>query len=311
MPFWRSDAQSSLLEGREVRIGAFELIEPIPELNEPYVLAVLSPWIDVNNVGTLTLSGLETQFKAKELARLARPGNFFDFTRYRPILYYEEGIRRVKIPNTTLSYAKREGGNDLLFLHLLEPHSLSEAYTDSVLRLLKTLKVKKYCLLGSMYDVVPHTRPLIVNGGAIGRETEIDLKRSEAQPSDYQGPTTFTVMITQRAPEFGIETIWFIVSLPQYVRLEEDFLGKVRLMEILNLLYNIPIDKKDFERASEQLNLINQKVEKTPELRNLLPQLETLYEVRIKRKEGEKMPKLSPEMEGALWEIIGKDFGEA
>ena len=294
-----------------MRIGAFELIEPIPELNEPYVLAVLSPWIDVNNVGTLTLSGLETQFKAKELARLARPGNFFDFTRYRPILYYEEGIRRVKIPNTTLSYAKREGGNDLLFLHLLEPHSLSEAYTDSVLRLLKTLKVKKYCLLGSMYDVVPHTRPLIVNGGAIGRETELDLKRSEAQPSDYQGPTTFTVMITQRAPEFGIETIWFIVSLPQYVRLEEDFLGKVRLMEILNLLYNIPIDKKDFERASEQLNLINQKVEKTPELRNLLPQLETLYEVRIKRKEGERMPKLSPEMEEVLWEIIGKDFGEA
>ena len=294
-----------------MRIDAFELIEPVPELNEPYVLAVLSPWIDVNNVGTLTLSGLETQFRAKELARLARPGNFFDFTRYRPILYYEEGIRRVKIPNTTLSYAKREGGNDLLFLHLLEPHSLSEAYTDSVLRLLKTLKVKKYCLLGSMYDVVPHTRPLIVNGGAIGRETELDLKRSEAQPSDYQGPTTFTVMITQRAPEFGIETIWFIVSLPQYVRLEEDFLGKVRLMEILNLLYNIPIDKKDFEMASEQLNLINQKVEKTPELRNLLPQLETLYEVRIKRKEGEKMPKLSPEMEGALWEIIGKDFGEA
>jgi predicted ATP-grasp superfamily ATP-dependent carboligase len=299
------------LEGKKVRIGAFELIEPIPELNEPYVFAVLSPWVDVNNVGTLTLSGLETQFKAKELAKLAKPGNFFDFTRYRPILYYEEGIRQVKIPNTTLSYAKRERGNDLLFLHLLEPHSLSEVYVDSVLRLFKSLKVKKYCLLGSMYDVVPHTRPLIVNGGAIGRETALDLKKSEAQPSDYQGPTTITIMITQRAPELGIETIWFIVSLPQYVRLEEDFLGKVRLMEILNLLYNIPIDKKDFERAAEQLNLINQKVEKTPELRNLLPQLETLYEVRINRKEGERMPKLSPEMEGILWKIIGKDFGEA
>jgi hypothetical protein len=294
-----------------VRIGAFELIEPIPELNEPYVFAVLSPWIDVNHVGTLILKELETQFRAKELAKLAKPGHFFDFTRYRPILYYEEGSRQVKIPNTTLSYAKREKGNDLLFLHLLEPHSLSEAYVDSVLRLFKTLKVKKYCLLGSMYDVVPHTRPLIVNGGAVGRETTLDLKRSEAQLSDYQGPTTITIMISQKAPEFGIETIWFIVSLPQYVRLEEDFVGKVRLMEILNLLYNVPIDKKDFERASEQLNLINQKVEKTPELRSLLPQLETLYEVRIKRKEGERMPKLPPEMEGLLWKIIGKDFGEA
>jgi len=294
-----------------VRIGAFELNKPIPELNEPYLFAILRPWVDVNNVGTLILNGLETEFEAKELARLAKPGQFFDFTRYRPNLYLEEGIRRISVPNTTLSYAKREGENDLLFLRLLEPHALSEVYVDSVLRLLKTLKVKKYCLLGSMYDVVPHTRPLIVNGGAIGRETELELKRSGAQPSRYQGPTTITIFITQKAPEFGIETIWFIVSLPQYVVLEEDYIGKVRLMEILNLLYHIPIDKKDFERASEQRILINQKVEKTSELKSLLPQLETLYEVRIKRKEGERMPKLSPEIEEMLWKIMGKDFGKA
>jgi hypothetical protein len=294
-----------------VRIGAFEVKEPIPELNEPYLFAILRPWIDVNNVGTLVLNELETQYGAKELARLAKPGHFFDFTRYRPTLYYEEGIRRVSIPNMTLRYAKREGGNDLLFLHLLEPHALSEVYVDSVLKLLKTLKVKKYILLGSMYDVVPHTRPLIINGGAIGRETQLDLKKSEAQPSYYQGPTSITTLITQRAPEFGTETIWFIVSLPQYVILEEDYIGKMRLMEILNLLYNIPIDKKDFEKATEQRNIINQKVEKTPELKNILPQLETLYKVRIKREEGEKRPKLSPEIEEILWKIMGKDFGKA
>jgi hypothetical protein len=280
-------------------------------LNEPYLFAILRPWIDVNNVGSLVLNELETQYRAKELARLAKPGHFFDFTRYRPTLYYEEGIRRVSIPNMTLRYAKREGGNDLLFLHLLEPHALSEVYIDSVLRLLKTLKVKKYILLGSMYDVVPHTRPLIINGGAIGRETQQDLKKSEAQPSHYQGPTSITTLITQRAPEFGIETIWFIVSLPQYVVLEEDYLGKVRLMEILNLLYNIPINKKDFERALEQRSLISQKLERTPELKNLLPQLETMYEVRIKTKEGERMPKLSSEIEEILWKITGKDLGKA
>jgi hypothetical protein len=246
-----------------------------------------------------------------ELGRLARPGNFFDFTRYRPIIHIEENIRKVKIPNTTLSYAKREGRNDLLFLRLLEPHSLSDIYVDSVLGLLRRFKVKKYILLGSMYDAVPHTRPLIVNGGAIGKETSQDLIKSGALASTYQGPTTITILITQRAPELGVETIWFIVSLPQYVQLEEDFLGKVRLMEILNMLYNIPIDKGDFERAGEQLKLVNQKVEKTPEMRGLLPQLETMYEVRIKRKEGQGAVKLSPEMEEILWKIIGKDFGEA
>jgi len=294
-----------------MRIGALELKEPIPELKDPYVLATLRPWIDVNNVGSLILDGLEIQFEAKELARLAKPGNFFDFTRYRPNLYREEGIRRISIPNTTVRYAKRETGNDLLFLRLLEPHALAEIYVDSVLRLLRTLRVRKYCLLGSMYDAVPHTRPLIVNGGAIGRETELDLKKAGSQRSNYQGPTSITTLITQRAPEIGIETIWFIVSLPQYVVLEEDYLGKVRLMEILNLLYNIPIDKEDFERAIEQRNSINQKVERTPELKKLLPQLEALYEVRIKRKGGEGVPGLSAEIEEMLWKITGKDPGKA
>jgi len=294
-----------------VRIGAFEINDPIPDLNDPYLFAILRPWIDVNNVGSLTLNGLETQFGAKELGKLARPGQFYDFTRYRPTLYFEEGIRRISIPNTTLRYARREGGNDLLFLRLLEPHALAEVYVDSVLLILKTLKVKKYCLLGSMSDVVPHTRPLIVNGGAIGIETVLDLKKSEAQPSHYQGPTSVTTLITQRAPEFGTETIWFIASLPQYVVLEEDYIGKVRLMEILNLLYHIPIDKRDYEKATEQRGIINQKVEKTPELKKILPQLETLYEIRIKKEEGEKRPKLSPEIEEILWKIMGKDLGKA
>jgi len=294
-----------------LRIGAFDVHEPIPELNDPYAFVILRPWIDVNNVGTLVLNELETQFGAVDLAKLAKPGHFFDFTRYRPTLYLEEGIRKVSIPNVTLHYAKREGGNDLLFLHLLEPHALSEVYVDSVLRLLKTFKVKKYVLLGSMYDAVPHTRPLIVNGGAIGREAEQELSKSGAMPSRYQGPTTITILITQKAQEFGMETSWFIVSLPQYVVLEEDYVGKLRLMEILNLLYHIPIGKKDFEMALDQRSLISQKVERSPELKNLLPQLETMYEIRIKTKEGEKVPKLSSEMEEILWRIIGKDSGKA
>src|SRR4030065_1770287 len=97
-----------------MKIGAFEVNEPIPELKEPHVLAPLRPWIDVNNVGSLTLDGLEAQFGAKELAKLARPGNFFDFTRYRPTVYLEGEDRRLKIPNPTLSYARRAKGKDFL-----------------------------------------------------------------------------------------------------------------------------------------------------------------------------------------------------
>ena len=294
-----------------MRIGAFALAEPIPELREPHGIAILRPWIDVNNVGTLLLDGLEEQLGAKELAQLARPGNFFDFTRYRPTLYLEGGIRKLKIPNTVVSYAKRERGNDFVFLRLLEPHSRAEVFVDSVLELLKVLKVKRYCLLGSMYDSVPHTKPLIVSGRATGREAEQDVKKAGVQISHYQGPTTIASLIPQRAAERGVETATFIVSVPQYVNVEEDYLGKVHLMEILNLLYEIPIDKTDFEKAAKLRNLINQKMERTPEFKQILPHLEAMYADRIAKKEGEKMPGLSPEMEELFWGTNEKDFGKA
>jgi hypothetical protein len=160
-----------------MRIGAFELYDPIPELKNPCVLATLWPWIDVNNVASHTLSEVETQLQAKELGRLVKPGHFFDFTRYRPTLYYEEGIRKLKLPNVTLRYANRAGGNDFIFLRLLEPHALSEFYVDSVLKVLKFLKAKKYCLLGSMYDAVPHTKPLIVNGERSGPKRRMSSRK--------------------------------------------------------------------------------------------------------------------------------------
>ncbi len=294
-----------------MRIGGFQLRDPVPECNEPYVLATLRPWIDVNNVGSLVLNELEARFGATELGTLSKPGHFYDFTRYRPTIHLEEGIRDLSIPNTSIHYARREGQNDLLLLRLLEPHAHSEFYISSVLKLLKTFKARKYILLGSMYDTVPHTRPLLVSGYGMGEKALQDVRKAGALPITYHGPSTIANLITKEAAESGIEAIVFIVSLPQYVVLEEDYLGKVRLMEILNMLYNIPIDKEDFEKALEQRNLVSERVENSPEIKILLPQLENAYDMRIKAMEAEGTPHLTSEMEEIFWKIMGKDIGNA
>ncbi len=294
-----------------MRIGGFQLHDPVPECNEPYVLATLRPWIDVNNVGTLVLKELATMFAATELGRLSRPGLFYDFTRYRPTIHLDEGIRDISIPNTTVRYARREGKSDLLLLRLLEPHAHAELYVDSVLKLLKTFNVKRYILLGSMYDAVPHTRPLLVSGYGIGEEAIKDVNKVRALPITYYGPSTIAHLITKKAAESGIETIVFIVSLPQYIVLDEDHLGKVRLMEVLNTLYNIPLDREEFEKALVQRNLITEKLENSPEVKILMPQLESAYDMRIKTMEGEGAPHLTSEMEEILWKATGKDIGRA
>lgn len=294
-----------------MRIGGFELTEPVPELNEPYVLATLRPWIDVNNVGSLVLNELEARFGALALGSLAKPGRFYDYTRYRPTIDIEDGIHELSVPNTTIHYAKRQGGNDLVLLRLLEPHACAELYVDSVTKLLKTFKVKKYVLLGSMYDVVPHTRPLLISGYGMGEGALQDVRKAGAMPITYHGPSTFTNLITKKAAESGIDAVVFIVSLPQYVVMEEDHMGKVRLMEVLNTLYNIPIDKGEFDKALRQREVIGQKLKDSPEIIDILAQLEAAYDQRIRRMEEEGILQLGSDMEEIFWKSMEKDIGKA
>jgi len=286
-----------------MRLGSFELTEPIPELKEPQVLAMLQPWVDVGSVGTLTLSWLEKHFQTKELAKLAMPGDFFDFTRYRPTIYFEEGRRQLAIPNTYVTYGQQPGGNDFIFLHLLEPHSHGEVYAESILQLLAKFGAKRYCLLGSMYDVVPHTRPLLVTGGAIGGKTQQELKQLGIQSSDYQGPSTITFLVSQRAPDLGMETMSLIVHLPQYTQLDEDYMGAVRLMQVLSSLYDLPIDTAYIKKAEQQLEQLNLALDKNPQLKATIEQMETHYEARTKSQQEEEKHKLSPEVEKFLTEM--------
>ena len=188
-----------------MRVKAFETTEPLPELREPHAIAMMRPWVDVGSVGTTVLGRLEKYLNASELAKLAEPGRFFDFTRYRPMLRYVNGEREVTIPNTFINYSRAEGLPDLLFAHLLEPHSLGEEYIESVLELFKELGVTRYLLVGGMYDVVPHTRPLRISGSL--RMEGIDetlAERFKVRRSTYEGPTSILLYDLPESPETGV-----------------------------------------------------------------------------------------------------------
>ncbi len=286
-----------------VRIGAFELDEPVPELIEPHVLAMLDPWIDVGSVGTLALAWLEKHFRAEDLGRIARPGNFFDFTRYRPSVYYDEdNHRQIAVPNTYMTYGRSTNANDFIFLHLLEPHNHSDLYIESIVRVLSRLHVKRYCLVGSMYDYVPHTLPLQVTGGANGPQTTSELQTHGIETSKYQGPTTITTLISQKAVTLGIETMSLIVHLPQYTQLEEDYSGATRLMDVLSNIYDVPVDLDYYTKSRQQSSEVDQALQKNPQLRKLIEEMEAQSGKRTLGREMHYQP-LPPDIENFLSDI--------
>ena len=286
-----------------MKLGEFELNEPVPELKDPHLLAVLRPWIDVGRVGSMSLNRLERHLRAKELGRLHRPGLFYDFTRYRPRSFFNEGKREVSIPNTIVRYAQREEGPDLLLAHLLEPHLYGEDYTDSMLELLDHLGVKRYSLVGAMYDMVPHTRPLLVSGSGVGGELDEEQRQVRVQSSDYEGPTTITYLIPQEAARQGIETRTYVVHLPQYYQVDEDLMGTARLTEILCSLYNLPERLIQPERGKEQYESVADMVKDEGEdITSLLQQLEEHYD-REQREKEPPPPPLSANIEEFLRDL--------
>jgi len=296
-----------------MKIGAFSLPEPIPELQSPHALVMIRPWVDVGSVGTLTLRQMERHFGAKEIARLERPGTFFDFTRYRPTVRIVNGRREMTYPNTVVNYAQPFGGPDLLFLHVMEPHSMSEDYVESIVALLDHFKASVYCRIGAMYDSVPHTRPIIITGnpGSVEPRAGATPPLIQQRQSQYEGPTTVLNLLNDSATERGLQVMTFMAHLPHYAQVEEDFAGTSRMLEVLSAFYDVPMSLAPTHRGKLQYAEIDSAMDRQPEIKALVARLEAYYDSRYPKTEPasegseseEEPPALSPEIERFLKDL--------
>lgn len=288
-----------------MRIGAFEVAEPVPELQNTCAIAMLRPWIDVGRVGTIALTHLEAKLGAKELGRLARPGTFFDFTRYRPRMRIVEGQRVFTTPNSIVHYAHdTETERDYLFLHLREPHASGEEYAEAFVELATYFNVTEYCRIGGMYDSVPHTRPLLVTGTLTEEQAERAAGLASTRKSTYQGPTSIVNLVTEALMEQEVATTSLMAHLPQYVQLDEDHMGASRLMEVLSAIYGFQSSFVDHTRGEQQYKDLSRAVENNEEVKKLIAQLESYYDrVLVGTQVEEEKPSFSPDVEKFLNEM--------
>ena len=288
-----------------MRIKAFEVQEPLPELEKPHAIAMLEPWIDAGNVGSMTLSWLEDETEARPLAELVKPGAFYDFTRYRPMTYFLGNERRLRLPNTRITCARRKDGPDFLFLRLLEPTSIGGYFVDSVVKLLEAFDVARFALVGSMYNMVPHTRPPMVSGSGAPGPLRRRLEELGVHGGRYEGPTSICSGITQRMADLGSETMTAIVSLPQYTQLDDDYIGTLRLQGILAALYGFTLPDETIHQAELQRDHLNEAVNTDPQVKEIVDQLEASYDLRDGAADPEDgdSPALSPQVEDFLREM--------
>lgn len=300
-----------------MKAGHFDIEMPDPPLRSPHCIAMLRPWVNVGNVGHTVLGRMARIYGAKEIGRLERPGSFYDFTRYRPEIKYTGGERTVRVPNT-MALAGRAteritAQNDLLLLYMMEPHANAEDFNDSVLDLLKTMNVERYVLLGSMYDSVPHSRPLSVTGSVRGWTPPEQFGDVKLGGSTYQGPTSLTSQLADRASsELGIETLSLIVHLPLYLKLEDDYNGAYRILKAMSDLYGFSADVPEKAMADQQYGQVDPAMLKNPQLREMVKKFEDDYDLQagVQPDNAGDSVELAPEIERFLEDVARREGDE-
>jgi len=296
-----------------MQVGAFEIEPPDPPLREPHCVAMLRPWVNVGNVGATVLRRLGKVFGASEIARLTRPSEFYDYTRYRPQMKLSGDERTVTVPNTLAFAARRDSPPDLLLLQMLEPHAHAEDYNDSVVKLLRLNEVSRWVLVGGMYDSVPHSRPLPVTGSARGWDAPPDLGGVRLRRGSYQGPTSMTSDLTQRVHEQeGIETLSLIVHLPLYLKLDDDYKGAATLLHALSTVYELGAELPEDALGEQQYAQVTPALADNPALAKLVAKFEQDYDRRMAGEDveaGERV-QLPSDIERFLKDLESKPEGD-
>ncbi|MFL2644200.1 MAG: PAC2 family protein [Dehalococcoidia bacterium] len=275
------------------------------ELRSPKVVMVLKPWIDVGRVGTKVIRFLRDALGAEILGTMINPSAFYDYTIYRPRTYFLDGKRIFRQPQTRLYYAKRpEKEHDLILMEMLEPHINSEEFIDAITELADKFDISEYTMIGGMYDMVPHTRPLVVSSITNNPDLLDSLNEFQVRESDYEGPTSITMLIQQILRDRNITTNTFVVHLPQYLEIDVDFSGQARIMEILCALYDFPLKYVDKQQGETQYIEAAAFIQNSEDITNLVDMLEQSYDSTYLEIE-DSLTELSPDIEEFLKDIGG------
>ena len=116
-------------------------------------------------------------------------------------------------------------------------------------------------------------------------------------------------LVSEGISKMGVESINFMVHLPQYLQLEEDYTGTSRMIEVLSSVYdNIPSDLAPQRRGLRQYRELSAAVERNSELKTLIQQMEAYYDAQSDSEDGKSEKpdtkvSLSPEIEQFLSEL--------
>lgn len=240
------------------------------------MVVAFAGWNDAGNAASSAAEYLEQTWSAAPFASIDAE-HFFDFTAIRPsIELTSTGERRISWPTTTFAIA--EGaleGRDLIIVRGIEPQLKWRSFTETILTVAEDMGASMIVTFGALLADVPHTRPTIVYGSAMGGAPELE----GLEPSSYEGPTGIIGVLHSACSVLGIPYASLWAAVPTYVPGAVSPKAALALLKRLRDLLGADFETDELERESDEYSRqVDAYVEEDPETVEFIAELERHYD---------------------------------
>ncbi len=272
--------------------GMYELEFPAPQLSSadgrgPVLIHALEGFSDAGHAIKLAATHLKDTLDTELVASFAID-ELLDYRSRRPLMTFKtDHFTHYDDPELNLYALHDTVGTPFLLLAGMEPDLRWERFITAVRLLAERLGVRQVIGLGTIPMAVPHTRPVTMTAHSTDKELI-----AEHQPwvGEVQVPASVSNLLEYRMAQHGHEAVGFTVHVPHYLA-QTDYpaAAEALLAEVARTgSLQIPLAALG-EAGAEVLTKINEQVESSAEVAQVVTALERQYDAFVAAQENRSL----------------------
>ena len=253
----------------------------------PVLIHALEGFSDAGHAVRLAAAHLKSSLDGELVASFAID-DLLDYRSRRPFMTFKtDHFTHYDDPELNL-YALRDSlGTPFLLLAGLEPDLKWERFVAAVRLLAEQLRVRQTIGLGAIPMAVPHTRPVTMTAHSNNRELIADH-----QPwiGEVQVPSSASNLLEYRMAQHGNEAVGFTVHVPHYLAQTDYPAAAEALLEQAAKSGALKLPLQDLAEAGTAVrSKIDQQVEASPEIAQVVEALERQYDAFVAAQENRSL----------------------
>jgi PAC2 family protein len=255
---------------------AYRLHEPLPALDQPVLVVMLTGWIDASSAAAAAMTTVQDEWSVRPLATFDGD-TFIDYRARRPTMELREGVNtRLLWADIELHVGRDADGHDVLTLSGPEPDSQWRKFADVVSTLAVELGVKQMVALGAYPFAAPHTRDPRLSSSSPSAELVAGLSYLK---NSVDVPAGMGAVLEHAFCEKGVPALGIWAQVPHYVSAMSYPAASLALLTGLNEVAGLVVDAAAIRQETIiQRQRLDQLVASNDEHRAMVSQLEELYD---------------------------------